>query len=141
MPRQRRGGYASNSVMARLVTKAVRVTPRLGTHTIVLIAVVSVVLASAYTRATPQIVVASVAADSPDSRQALPAQRALDIDARTALPRAVSATQGTDQRQSLAFNPRQGLPQWLRAIKDAPLWSGADATATSALSLPAGITF
>jgi hypothetical protein len=107
---------------------------------IVLSAVVGVTLASAFTRATPELVVAIVASDSAESGQAVPAQRALELDTRAAAP-ALPVTQGADQRQSLAFNPRQGLPQWLRAIKDAPLWSGSDATATPVVSLPAGITF
>jgi hypothetical protein len=140
MPREHRSGYPSNSSMARFVTKDPRLNPRLGTHSIVLIAVVGVTLASAFTRPAPEMVMATVASDSSESDQALPAQRALQIDTRTAAV-AVPVTQGVDQRQSLAFNPRQGLPQWLRAIKDAPLWSGAEDTATSATSLPAGITF
>src|SRR4030081_60824 len=125
MPRERWGGYASNSAMARFVTKGTRVTPRLGTHTIVLIAVVGVTLASAFTRATPEMVAATAAPDSPDSGQAAPAQRTLELGTRAAAAPELSVTQGADQRTSLAFNPRLGLPQWLRAIKDAPLWSSA----------------
>src|SRR5205823_10844993 len=117
-----------------------RVNPRLGTHTTVLIAVVGVTLASAFTRPAAEMVVATVASDSSDSGQTLPTQRALEIDTRAAAP-AVPVAQGADQRQSLAFNPRLGLPQWLRTIKDAPLWSGADPTATSMTSLPAGVIF
>src|SRR5712692_5649451 len=140
MPRQGRGGYPSTSPMARFVTKDPRLNRRLGTHAIILIAVVGVTLTSAFTGPAHEMVVAIVASDSPESGQTLPAQRTLELDARATAP-AAPVIQGAEQRQSLAFNPRQGLPQWLRAIKDAPLWSGADATATPLTSLPAGITF
>src|SRR5712691_4915125 len=113
MPRQHQGGYASSSAMARFVTKVPGLTPRLATHTIVLIAVVGVTLASAFTRATPEMVVATVGSEPSDSGQGLPAQRALEIDTRAALPRAAlpraalpraaaqpaaAVTQGGDQR-------------------------------------------
>src|ERR1700687_3565857 len=129
MPRQRRGGYPSTSSMARFVTKDPRLNHRLGTHTCVLAAVIGVTVAGAFTgaRASEQVV-ARLAPNSSASGQALPAQRMLELDARAAAPApavAAPVTQGANQRQSLAFNPRQGLPQWLRAIKDAPLWSGA----------------
>src|ERR1700730_12886674 len=114
--------------MARFVTKDRRLTRRLGTHTLVLTAVIGVTLASACTRTgAAELAVATVVGDSPDSGQALPAQRALGLDTQAVAPGAVAAvvavaagpvTQGADQRQALAFNPRQGLPQWLRTIKD-----------------------
>src|SRR3979409_1136923 len=98
LPRRPGGGYASSSSMARFVTKGARVTPRLGTHTIVLIAVVGVTLASAFTRTAPEMVVATVAAASPDTGQALPAQRTLELETRTAAAPELSVTQGADQR-------------------------------------------
>ena len=127
--------------MARFVTVGFGLHPRLGKHTIALSAVVGVTLASAFTRAAPEMVVASVASDSSEAGQGLPAQRALELDTRAAAPDAVPVTQGADQRVALAFNPRQGLPQWLHAIKDAPMWSGADTSASSSMSLPGGTTF
>src|SRR5258708_33286185 len=128
MPRHRPGGYPSKSSMAGFVTKDQRLNPRFGTHAIVLIAVIGVTLASAFTRSgASEQTVARVAANSSESDQAAPAQRALELDTRAAAPAAAPVTQAADQRQSLAFNPRQGLPQWLHAIKDAPLWTGADA--------------
>jgi hypothetical protein len=54
----------------------------------------------------------------------------------------VLRTQGADQTlATVTFDPRLGLPQWLRATKDAPLWSAADSTATAAGSIPAGISY
>jgi len=140
VPRRRRGGYPSKSSMARFVTWGVRLNPRLGTHAIFLTAVVGLTLASAVSRPLPEMAVATAAADSSETDQAQPAQLPLDLDSRAAAP-ATSLTQGADQRVSLAFNPRQGLPQWLHAIKDAPLWSSSDPSASSTTSLPAGTTF
>ncbi len=133
--------------MVRFAATDHRLVHRVGTHTFVLVAVIGVTLASAFTRPgglSPEQVAASVTPDSSEPGQVLPAQLALPLDARAALPRAAVAlppTQGADQRQSLAFNPRLGLPQWLRTVNDAALWSGSDAAATSTLSLPAGTAF
>jgi hypothetical protein len=51
-------------------------------------------------------------------------------------------TQGADQKlATVVFDPRLGLPQWLRATRDLPLWSTADATATASGSIPAGMAY
>ena len=94
--------------MARFVTVGFGLHPRLGKHAIALSAVVGVTLASAFSRPVPEMVVASVASDSSESGQGLPAQRALELDTRAAAPAVVPVSQGADQRASLAFNPRQG---------------------------------
>jgi D-alanyl-D-alanine carboxypeptidase len=76
--------------------------------------------------------------------QVLPAQAALDLSAPgpTQVPTAPQRTQGADQQQAVvAFNPSLGLPQWLRTVQDAPLWSGSDNAATSAGTLPAGVAY
>jgi hypothetical protein len=126
--------------MARSLTRGFRLNRRLGTHSIAVVAVIGLSLASAFTRpATSELTVASIRSDAAEPGQGVPAQLPLDLDTRSTA--AAPATLGADQRQSLAFNPRQGLPQWLRTIKDAPLWSGSDATATSTFSIPAGTTF
>ncbi|MCA1644066.1 MAG: serine hydrolase [Chloroflexi bacterium] len=117
-------------------------SPRVGTHTVALMAVIGLTLSSAFTRpAGSGLAIASVASESSETGQTLPAQRALDLDTLAAAPAAAALTQGADQRQALAFNPRLGLPRWLRTVKDAPLWSSSDATATATTSLPAGTTF
>jgi hypothetical protein len=51
-------------------------------------------------------------------------------------------TQGADQvHATVTFDPRFGLPAWLRAIHDVPLWSSADSAAASSVSVPAGSTY
>lgn len=39
------------------------------------------------------------------------------------------------------FDPRLGLPQWLHAVRDVALWSGADDSARTFDSVPAGIGY
>jgi serine-type D-Ala-D-Ala carboxypeptidase (penicillin-binding protein 5/6) len=43
--------------------------------------------------------------------------------------------------QTVTFDPRIGLPQWLRAVHDLTLWTSADPTATATASLPAFTTY
>ena len=53
-----------------------------------------------------------------------------------------SASKVADQTlATVRFDPRLGLPQWLHAIRDTALWSGADSAATTADSVPAGISY
>jgi D-alanyl-D-alanine carboxypeptidase len=57
-------------------------------------------------------------------------------------PTVSSVTQTTDQVQAtVTFDPRLGLPQWLRALHDLPLWSGADTSADLSGTVPAGSAF
>jgi D-alanyl-D-alanine carboxypeptidase len=51
-------------------------------------------------------------------------------------------TQGADQATTLAaaFNPRLGLPHWVRAVRDTSLWSTADGDAVTVGSIQAGAT-
>jgi hypothetical protein len=123
--------------MARLIPSSHREYRRVGSHAIALIAVVGLAITSAAAR--PPVVELQVAAvDDPGSSQALPAQVPLPLGPVSVVPTAAPRTQGADRRQAVAFNPRLGLPQWLRTIQDTPLWSGSDATATSVGLLPAG---
>jgi len=60
----------------------------------------------------------------------------------SAAPAQASTTQGADQQlATVTFDPRIGMPQWLRAVRDVPLWSGADPEASSNGALPAGSTY
>ena len=43
--------------------------------------------------------------------------------------------------QTVTFDPRVGLPQWLKAVRDVTLWSAADANATATASLPGVTTY
>jgi hypothetical protein len=86
--------------------------------------------------------------------RALPAQLPLDLvppppnqGPRSIAPDSQGSTsiapegQDADQRQAVVFNPRQGLPRWLRTVQETLLWSGSDSGATSVGSLPAGSVF
>jgi hypothetical protein len=137
------------------------VAERVGTHVFAL-ALVGVALASAASSApAARVRIARESTTEPSSR--LPAQAALDMvpldnaaapldSAPTPAPRAApaaatdgvaaAATFGADQRQAtLIFDPRLGLPQWLRAVRDVPLWSAADPGASAGTALPAGNTY
>jgi hypothetical protein len=119
--------------MARLIPY----NRRVGSHAIALVTVIGMAVVSAATArpATVELQVARL--DDPGSTQALPAQVPLPLGP-VVVPTVMPRTQGADQRQGVGFNPRLGLPQWLRTTQDTPLWSGSDATATAMGSLPAG---
>src|SRR5207302_6878115 len=113
---------------------------RFVTHGFALVAI-SLVLASwAGSRPAAEVRIASDT-DSPPTRL-LPAQAVLDTgaleqrpaavgDQRSALPPDPTATPttltrstlGADQLQAtVTFDPRRGLPRWLRGVHDVPLW-------------------
>src|SRR5437588_12247943 len=77
------------------------------------------------------------AAQEGSSASPEPAQVPLEFSdasgpAASAVPSDAARTQGADQQlATLKFDPRMGLPQWLRATHDVPLWSAADGAATS----------
>jgi hypothetical protein len=86
----------------------------------------------------------SVAADDRDGGQAL-AQVQLPIAPLPPLPTPADGfsprTQGPDQAldglPTATFNPRLGLPQWLRTLQSTTLWSSRNADATTVATLSA----
>jgi D-alanyl-D-alanine carboxypeptidase len=103
-------------------------------HAVALVAVGSLVLTSAFAAAPSQqqpaaamLQVATV--DDSEPSRLLPAQLPLDATVRT---------QGANQTAAAAFNPRLGLPRWLRTLRETPLWSRAEAGAEQVGTLPAG---
>lgn len=120
----------------------------MGAHALALGLVLGIVLTGVTTAAAPvgELHASSVPSDVTfEANSVLPAQVALDFAAATPAPTAVvGRTQGADQAGTAVqtgFDPRLGLPLWLRTIQDAPLWSGADSSATSSGSLPAGTSY
>jgi hypothetical protein len=121
---------------------------RIGTHACALVAVIGIALVSAaFATPAPSMELRIARDGDSEPNRTLPAQVPLPIGP---LPMgagvggaaaAGAQTLGADQRQALAFNPRLGLPQWLRTTRDTPLWSGADLTATPLGSLPAGNSY
>jgi hypothetical protein len=85
---------------------------------------------------------------SPDSPQAdaelTVAQLALPAAAETGSQAGLVAPAASTADQTVAtvtFDPRIGLPQWLRAVHDTSLWSGADGSATPSASIPANSSY
>ncbi len=95
--------------------------------------------------------VATAAASDDQPSQVLPAQVQLPLAPVSPIdPLATPAafalrTQGADQAPqtaaSLTFNPRLGLPRWLRTVQAAQLWSGPNADASSLGALDAANVF
>jgi D-alanyl-D-alanine carboxypeptidase len=126
--------------MARFVLAGPGASRRLGTHACALAAVLGVAIVGAR---APMPATELQMASQPDqpSTHALPAQVPLELGPIGPPQALAPRTQGADQHQAVAFNPRQGLPQWLRTVQDTPLWAGAEVSATSMGSLPAGNEF
>jgi hypothetical protein len=119
---------------------------RLAKHACALVGVIALALASA-AMATPAAELQIASQQESTSGRTTPAQAVLDLGPLAAgptVPTAATRTQGADQRQAAAvtFNPRVGLPPWLRTIQDTQLWSGSDAAAVALGStLPAGSAY
>jgi D-alanyl-D-alanine carboxypeptidase len=115
---------------------------RIGWHGLA-IAVVGAALAGA-SLSRPAAAV-QTAADQDTATSTTPTDIALDLAALPPVPAPTSgapATQGANQLPAtVTFDPHIGMPQWLRAVRDVPLWSSADANANSSTSLPAGTTY
>jgi hypothetical protein len=124
---------------------------RLGAHVFVLLVVVSVALVGGDPHPAPAAEV-QVASDPDSAAPGLaPVQPTLDFGPLPSPPSgsatatgaiaSLARTQGADQHASVVFNPRFGLPLWLRTTQDTPLWSGSDPNATSTGTFPAGTTY
>lgn len=104
---------------------------RIGYHGLA-IAVVTAALVGGSISRSASVVQPAVAADESDSSAAL-AQLALPVDRVAASPPVVA----DHAVSTVTFDPRVGLPPWLRAVRDLSLWSGADAAATPSADIPA----
>ena len=105
---------------------------RFGRHSLA-IAIVGAALFGA-TLSRPADAVQNIAdSDTPDS-----APIASDVSLNLAALPAPPQPTLTPVLQTVTFDPRVGLPQWLRAVHDLTLWSAADpsATATAFLAAP-----
>jgi D-alanyl-D-alanine carboxypeptidase len=126
--------------MAQFVTKDPASLRRRGTHALALIAVVSVAISGMAAAPVAEMQAASVSDDDSPQGQSVSTEVALDL---RPLPTAVALSPllAAPAPAVVGFNPRLGLPHWLRTIQDTPLWSGADTGATSAGILPAGAAY
>jgi hypothetical protein len=123
----------------------------------VLLVVVSVALAGGESHAAPAAELLMASDTDAPGQAAGPVQPALETGAlpngQSGAPAAaaggpaaggapsVGRTQGADQLQKVALNPRVGLPLWLRTTRDTQLWSGSDPNATSTDDFPADTTY
>jgi D-alanyl-D-alanine carboxypeptidase len=109
---------------------------RLASHALVLAAVTALVFGSAFaaparvTQVPDTDATADPAAADPGS-----------LSFVAIVPTPGLQTQAMDGRHALAFDPRAGLPQWVRSTHDVSLWSGADAGARLLGSLPSRTTY
>ena len=79
------------------------------------------------------------AQEPPEQPTLAPALLPINAPAANIAPTPGARTQGADQTTAAAFNPRQGLPRWLRTTRDTSLWSAADLSTSEPLdSLAAG---
>src|SRR5207237_3199078 len=100
---------------------------RLGTHGFAIALVSAALFGAGFSNPAAAVQSRSEAESATSSSQ--PGQVALYLgELATPAPTSeVSRTQGADQNlATVTFDPHLGLPQWLRATKDAPLWSAAD---------------
>ncbi len=118
---------------------------RFGRHGLAIAVVGASLLGASFSR--PAVAGQSLAQVDPSDATA-PAEAALDLSPlATPLPTAAPAVEAAsvhaaDQVQAnITFDPRLGLPKWLRAVRDVQLWSSGDNAATSSVSMPAGTTF
>jgi D-alanyl-D-alanine carboxypeptidase len=89
-------------------------------------------MVAAAQRPAPQV---SPPPPPPAEETLLPAQ--LNVVAPTPVP---GRTQGADQMTLTTFDPRLGLPHWVRALRDATLWSTSDSDAAAIGNVPVGAT-
>jgi hypothetical protein len=112
---------------------------RIGSHGLA-IAVVAVALAGA-SFSRPAV---AVQATDPELNAAAAATPTEVLLSQAALPTstATDVALAADQVQAtVRFDPHVGMPQWLHAMRDLPLWSGADASAMSDANVPAGSAY
>jgi len=104
---------------------------RLGYHALAIVVVTAALVGGSISRSA-SVVQPAVAADESDG-SAAPAQLALPVDQLAASPPVVAGRAVS----TVTFDPRVGLPPWLRAVRDLSLWSGADAAAIPSGDIPA----
>ncbi len=108
---------------------------RFGRHTLAIATVGAALFGATLTR--PADAVQNVADTSSTDLPPSATDVALNLAALPAPPQPTVAP----ALQTVTFDPRVGLPQWLRAVRDLTLWSAGDPTASATASLPALSTY
>jgi hypothetical protein len=114
--------------------------PRIGWHGLA-IAVVSAALVGASFSRSAAAVQSEPDSDASDTTLQ---QQALPLPNTAVSPPTVAGVQvvgGAPLQATVTFDPHRGLPQWLRAVHELPLWSSGDPLATTNVTLPSGTTY
>jgi D-alanyl-D-alanine carboxypeptidase-like protein len=108
---------------------------RFGYHSLAIAVVAAALVGGSFSRSAAAVQATPEMADQPDTAQ--PAQLALALTAPVTAP--VAAANRTDDQSvaTVTFDPRVGLPQWLRAVKDLSLWSSGESSASATGTVPA----
>jgi hypothetical protein len=114
---------------------------RVGRHGLA-IAVVTAALVGASVSRPAAAVQTSAEGDPPETAPPAPLPMVVNSTSDTSLTTTSPTTQATDQvLATVTFDPHVGLPQWLRAVHDLSLWSGAAADATANGAIPANTSY
>jgi D-alanyl-D-alanine carboxypeptidase len=109
---------------------------RVGLHALALSGVLGFSLLGVATANRTVELRAAAVSDPDQPSPELPAQIQLPIGPLPTPLVGPRSTQGADQAAAkVTFNPRLGLPQWLRTLQHAPLWSSSSTDATALGSL------
>jgi D-alanyl-D-alanine carboxypeptidase len=117
---------------------------RLGTHGLAIAVVGAALVGASFWRSADALQSNEPELTTAASDPATPTEMSLDLASVPAPPSSTggAATASDGQlRATVTFDPRVGMPQWLRAIRDVTLWSSSDLAATSNGTLPAFRTY
>jgi D-alanyl-D-alanine carboxypeptidase len=115
---------------------------RIGSHALAIAVVAIALVGASFSR--PAVAVQETDPELGTAAAATPTEVMLGQAILPSRPPATATdvAQTTDQVQAtVKFDPRVGMPQWLHAVRDLPLWSSADTSASSDVSVPAGISY
>jgi D-alanyl-D-alanine carboxypeptidase len=117
---------------------------RLGTHGLAIVVVGAALVGASFSRPADALQSTEPELTSAASDSAATTGRSLDLRSVPAPPSpTASADTASDGqlRPAVTFDPRVGVPQWLRAMREVTLWSSRDPAATSNGTVPAFSTY
>src|SRR5579871_5824900 len=108
---------------------------RTGTHGLAFAIVGAALIGASISRPVPTQAadpeLTTAASDSAAPASATPDATLNLVALPASTPTTAAGAQDADQVQAtVKFDPRMGMPQWLRATRDLPLWSSGDASAS-----------
>jgi hypothetical protein len=111
---------------------------RIGHHGLAIAVVSAALIGGSVSRSAAEVQPPSDDDQVETAAVAAPAQLALPAtaDIVAAGPQTMDQTVAT-----VTFDPRVGLPQWLRAVRDLSLWTGSDSGASASGAVPANTSY